>query len=100
MKKYVQEDENVAWSVKYDLRNNFLIFFCFSNNLQKIYIPRMKYRHMPIRARRTIIQKIIQIHAQHGQSAFNPRARIRLNDPDIGSLDTLVYSTGPDSGAT
>ena len=24
---------------------------------------------------------MIIIHAQHGQSAFNPKARIRLNEP-------------------
>jgi hypothetical protein len=35
---------------------------------------------MPIRPSKRTILKIIQIHAQHGQSAFSPKARIRLNE--------------------
>ena len=36
---------------------------------------------------------MIQIHDQHGQSAFSPRAGIRLNDPtgaDDGTADVVV----------
>jgi hypothetical protein len=28
----------------------------------------------------------MKIHAQHGQSAFNPKARIRLNEPEVGAF--------------
>jgi hypothetical protein len=50
----------------------------------------MKYRHMAIRPRRRRIPKTINIHAQHGQSAFNPKARIRLNEPEDGSFVVVV----------
>jgi hypothetical protein len=50
----------------------------------------MKYRHMAIRPRRRRIPKTINIHAQHGQSAFNPKARIRLNEPEGGAFVVVV----------
>jgi hypothetical protein len=53
---------------------------CFLIDL-KINIPRIKYRHKAMRRIRRRIPTTITIHAQHGQSAFNPRARIRLNEP-------------------
>jgi len=41
---------------------------------------------MAIRPRRRRIPKTIHIHAQHGQSAFNPRARTRLNELEGGTF--------------
>jgi hypothetical protein len=45
---------------------------------------------MPIRARSRTIPKTIKIHAQHGQSAFNPNARIRLNEAGDGPSLVVV----------
>jgi hypothetical protein len=56
----------------------------------KINIPRIKYRHIPIRARRRIIPKTMKIHDQHGQSAFNPKARTRLNPLVVGAFVVVV----------
>jgi len=43
-----------------------------------INLPRIKYKHIAMRAMRRRILNTIKIHAQHGQSAFNCRARNRL----------------------
>ena len=45
---------------------------------------------MPSRASNRTIPKTIKIHAQHGQSAFNPKARIRLNEPGDGASVVVV----------
>jgi len=41
---------------------------------------------MAIRPIRRRVPKTIKIHAQHGQSAFNPKARTRLNEPAGGAV--------------
>lgn len=43
-------------------------------------IRRTKYKHMAIRAINIIKPRTINIHDQHGQSAFNAKARIILNE--------------------
>jgi len=44
--------------------------------------------------------KIIQIHDQHGQSAFKPNARMRSNEPEGTAFDDVVYTIGSGSGET
>jgi hypothetical protein len=56
----------------------------------KINIPRIKYKHIPIRPIRRRIPKTMNIHDQHGQSAFNPKARTRLNPPLDGPVVVVV----------
>jgi len=55
---------------------------------------------MPMRPRRTRKPKIIHIHDQHGQSAFNPKARARSNELDGIVFDVVVYTIGLGSGET
>lgn len=60
----------------------------------------MKNRHIPIKLNNKRKPKIIQIHDQHGQSAFKFNAGIRLNEPFGARLDVVVvvYITGSGSG--
>jgi hypothetical protein len=53
---------------------------------------------MPIRPSNRIKPKTIQIHDQHGQSAFNPSARIRSNELEGATFDVVAYVTGSVSG--
>jgi hypothetical protein len=45
---------------------------------------------MPIRPRSRRNANTIHIHDQHGQSAFNPKARTRSNEPEGIGSDVVV----------
>ena len=56
---------------------------------------------MPIKPRRRRKAKTIHIHDQHGQSAFNPKARTRSKEAVGGTvLEVVVYTIGGGSGET
>lgn len=45
-----------------------------------------------------MIPAIIKIHDQHGQSAFKPKARIKLKEPFAAGSFFVEYEMGPVSG--
>ena len=67
--------------IKYDLRDlekeKKNEYFSFVSPIET-NIPRTKYRRSPNNVNKTTKPRTMQIHDQHGQSAFKPRAGKRL----------------------